>query len=349
MGGDVAVKAFYIISGFYMSMVLTTKYLKKKNGYKIFITNRALRLYPTYWAVLLGAVGLSLVSLGFTGSPFKLAPYFAHFDEFNLTTFCYFIFTNIFIFGQDLSSFLEIDQTGALAFTSNFWPSSPKVLEFLLVPPAWTIGVELMFYLKAPFLVKRSNLFLAVLCAISIGWRLYFYQIGYDFDPWTYRFYPFELLFFLLGIFSHRIYQVINFEQIQMRSLGYATHFILLFTFLYQFVPFDWKDTLYLILITTLLPFIFQYSKNDRLDRKFGEYSYPIYISHFLVASIIMILRNALNIPWEYMSELTIIACFAASYILIVWLIDPIESVRAKIAKKNTPSVSVKKTEVLIK
>ena len=41
LGGELAVEAFYIISGFYMSMILNEKY---SSNY-LFYTNRALRLY----------------------------------------------------------------------------------------------------------------------------------------------------------------------------------------------------------------------------------------------------------------------------------------------------------------
>lgn len=41
VGGVIAVQAFYIISGFYMAMILTEKYIGK-NSYKLFITNRLL-------------------------------------------------------------------------------------------------------------------------------------------------------------------------------------------------------------------------------------------------------------------------------------------------------------------
>ncbi|MDH6355821.1 peptidoglycan/LPS O-acetylase OafA/YrhL [Dysgonomonas sp. PH5-45] len=63
VGGAVAVQAFYIISGFYMAMILTEKYVGK-GSYKLFISNRFLRLYPIYWAILLVVIlySVSLVS-----------------------------------------------------------------------------------------------------------------------------------------------------------------------------------------------------------------------------------------------------------------------------------------------
>src|SRR5258708_5802533 len=52
IGGKMAVQGFFILSGFYMSLILKKKYSKKKNAYKLFITNRILRIYPTYFVVL---------------------------------------------------------------------------------------------------------------------------------------------------------------------------------------------------------------------------------------------------------------------------------------------------------
>ena len=57
VGGDIAVQAFYIISGFYMALVLDGKYNATNwNGYKLFIGNRLLKLYPIYWLTLFGVL-----------------------------------------------------------------------------------------------------------------------------------------------------------------------------------------------------------------------------------------------------------------------------------------------------
>ena len=52
IGGIEAVEIFFIISGFYMALILNTKYVGV-NSYYLFITNRFLRIFPTYWLVLL--------------------------------------------------------------------------------------------------------------------------------------------------------------------------------------------------------------------------------------------------------------------------------------------------------
>jgi peptidoglycan/LPS O-acetylase OafA/YrhL len=105
VGSDVAVQAFYIISGFYMAMILTEKYARKES-YKLFITNRFLRLYPIYWIVLLGTVLMSIVQTSGNG---KLDMYFQYYDFMNLGSILFLIFTNILIFFQDIVMFLGLD------------------------------------------------------------------------------------------------------------------------------------------------------------------------------------------------------------------------------------------------
>jgi peptidoglycan/LPS O-acetylase OafA/YrhL len=49
--GQIAVEIFFMISGFYMALILIEKY-NKKTDYKIFISNRLLKIFPTYWLIL---------------------------------------------------------------------------------------------------------------------------------------------------------------------------------------------------------------------------------------------------------------------------------------------------------
>ena len=51
--GSDAVQLFFIISGFYMFMVLKEKYVKLDRSYWYFISNRFLRLYPIYFLILI--------------------------------------------------------------------------------------------------------------------------------------------------------------------------------------------------------------------------------------------------------------------------------------------------------
>jgi len=88
VGGQIAVQAFYIISGFYMTLILNEKYIGVNNSYKLFITNRFLRLYPTYWVVLLLTIIYSVfVSVYSNGNDFALfGNYVNYFDSMSFTS-----------------------------------------------------------------------------------------------------------------------------------------------------------------------------------------------------------------------------------------------------------------------
>src|SRR5438093_7095325 len=59
IGGYLSVNSFFIISGFYMAFILNEKYIGKNSSYRLFITNRFLRIYPIYWLTLISMIFLS--------------------------------------------------------------------------------------------------------------------------------------------------------------------------------------------------------------------------------------------------------------------------------------------------
>lgn len=64
VGGSAAVECFFVISGFYMAMVLEKKYFTLDRGvWKTFMASRLARLYPVYLAVLLAAVTATVFSV----------------------------------------------------------------------------------------------------------------------------------------------------------------------------------------------------------------------------------------------------------------------------------------------
>ena len=159
VGGQIAVQAFYIISGFYMTLILNEKYVGTNSSYKLFITNRFLRLYPIYWTVLaLTVLYSSLDPLNLKGDEYAAFSYYVnYFNDLSLGSFLFLLFTNLFLFLQDSVLFLGLNTSdGSLFFTQNFRESSPPLFNFLFLPQAWTIGVEISFYLIAPFIVRRK-------------------------------------------------------------------------------------------------------------------------------------------------------------------------------------------------
>jgi peptidoglycan/LPS O-acetylase OafA/YrhL len=184
-------------------------------------------------------------------------------------------------------------EDGSLYFTSDFWSTSPLLFLFLIIPQAWTLGLELTFYLIAPFILKKGFKIVVALILLSIALRLYIYNyLGLQQDPWTYRFFPTEVMFFFTGYLSYRLYVKFKYVSIP-RSVNISILvFMLASTMLYQYLPatkinylpFSLKDLTYFILISCSIPFLFKFLKKNKLDTKVGELSYPVYIAHLSVA-----------------------------------------------------------------
>jgi peptidoglycan/LPS O-acetylase OafA/YrhL len=331
--GSVAVQAFYIISGFYMTMILNEKYIGINNSYKLFISNRFLRLYPIYWVVLLCSILVALVKLYYSGGGI-LNHYSEYYDFMNFGSFFFLIFTNSCMFFQDIVMFLGLDTTtGGLFFTPNFRETSPVLYQFLFIPQAWTIGVELMFYLIVPFLVKRETKYIVGLIACSFLLRLVLmFGLGFKNDPWTHRFFPTELMFFLAGILAYRIYKKLPRMCIKETYLKLIWICLLGITIIFSFLPettihsFVVRNWLYLLVFFLSLPFVFTLTKKWKLDRYIGELSYPVYISHMLILScgIFKI------IPSRFFSACTVIFTILFSIFLNEFVSKRIEKIRQR-------------------
>ena len=93
-----------------------------------------------------------------------------------------------------------------LTRTPNFNDGKSPLWRCLIIPQAWSIAIEETFYLCAPFINALRTGALLLILVLSLGARLYVYSLGGLHDPWTYRFSPFELGLFVLGILSFRAY-----------------------------------------------------------------------------------------------------------------------------------------------
>lgn len=289
--GALAVQSFYMISGFYMALVLNEKYIGEKASYKLFISNRLLRLYPTYWAVFACVSVYSIAYMLFSRSGSwgeYLGMYGAYWDKMNIFTVIFLFFTNIFIFFQDIVMFLGLNaETGSMFFTPDFNETSPFLYFFLFIPQAWTVGLELMFYLCAPFLVRRKLPVIIILICLSLGLRVFLIHNGYSNDPWTYRFFPNELALFLSGALAYKVYAKIKLKT-PNKALAYSLFFvIIIFTFSYPFVNLSNKYILFLVILFIGLPYIFNLTKKSTYDHSIGELSYPIYICHWFIISLV--------------------------------------------------------------
>ncbi|HEX7691590.1 MAG TPA: acyltransferase [Sediminibacterium sp.] len=295
VGGGVAVEAFFIISGFYMSLILDTKYIGANGKYTLFITNRLLKLYPAYWAVLLLAVLMQLLCWCITGYPILVFHHIVHF-KMNWPGISFLSFTNIAILGQDMVSFLGLNKaTGGLFFTADFMKTYPFLFNFLVIPQGWSLGVELGFYLLAPLLLRRKWYIVAVCMALS--WLLRYYLVHIlqlHYDPWVFRFLPSQLLLFLSGNIAYRVYVFLkNRLTVTFTASLCIWISVILLTILYSRLPYiTGKKDYYLFLVFLSLPFLINMPRIRRFDNYLGDLSYPVYLSHMLVLQTISMVNS---------------------------------------------------------
>ncbi|MCR4337625.1 MAG: acyltransferase, partial [Candidatus Omnitrophica bacterium] len=297
ISGSLAVEAFYIISGFYMALILNEKY---SHSYWLFITNRILRIYPLYLLVAgLTVIFYIIVFLAHPNAHQIFAP-FAEYASQGGWIFLILLFSNIFILGLDVLIFLK----------------GSDIAVCFLVPQAWTLSLEMMFYFIAPFLVRLKMIHLAFLLAISLLLRLFLVNRGFDQDPWRYYFFPTELAFFILGIFSYKIYQ-----QIQNRHIPFMINmsiFILVVaaTIFLAVLKFSIlaKSIVYFLLFSGGLPFVFYLTRHHRFDRWIGEFSYTIYLTHVLVIMVLDGFLKVLKSGDPFYSWWVILGSFSLSF-----------------------------------
>lgn len=309
-----------------MSMILNTKYIGK-GSYQLFITNRILRLFPMYITIflmtLIGSIGTGLLYNNWG----KLAPYIDYYTLYNTDTLIFMIFTNLLILGQDIVMFLGIDNNlGSLYFTENFRNTNPPLYNFLFIPQAWSIGIELTFYIVAPFLVRKNILFILLIILLTLFLRLYIYFIlGLTNDPWSYRFFPTELTLFLLGCIAYKLYTMLDDNSSSIKIQYIVLFIFVIFLFSYEFISLNkelLKWFLYIFAFISI-PYLFKLTKNNKLDNFFGELSYPIYLIHVLIIYLV----NQLNLP-NYTAEISVLLSTIISIVLVKYIDGPIERIR---------------------
>lgn len=329
--GSMAVEAFFIISGFYMSLIITDKYSLQKNGYWLFISNRFLRLYPAYWIIAIFTIVVSLMVGFLSNDHLILQPYFEQVHSLNFSSIIFLFFTNTIIFFQDVVMYLGLNPSGGLQFVKNFNETDPKLWNFLIVPQAWSIGIELVFYLLAPFFFKLKNYQLAICFFLSVAIKLYILKSTLNFDPWNHRFMPAEVCYFITGIFIHRFYQFIKQYNIYKKILYIPFVTMIIATAFFQYIPSPTNDirfNLYLTLLIICMPFIFLLTRKSKLDQWLGEFTYPLYLIHFFVIEFTTKIFIANNFNNSILAESSLLISLILSYIIFTCVSKPIEKIR---------------------
>ena len=248
--GVTAVVCFYLISGYVMTGLLRTYYANAA-AMPLFYLDRALRIFPQYLAVAC----LTLAWFAALGHPTAFLRQAPHWTDLlsNLTV----VPLNYFMFN------------GADRFT--------------LVPPAWSLGAEIQFYLLMPLLLLFRLRALAFLLGLAVFGAATWGFI--DTDTFGYRLLPGVLVFFLAGsaLYDARIRGDGSARRI---VIGGAAATALCWLVLQQSghlaLPYN-RETLVGLLIGLPLLYWLGALPQRALDNRLGDLSYGVFLNHFLV------------------------------------------------------------------
>ena len=256
----------------------------------MFLISRAVRLFPAYWLTM----AFCIVAVLWFRSP-NIAP------GLNLD-FWYFIRDPVplFLFAISNLSFVGLDFSYYICFqpaaTSHMFfawslPCPDGQISLLssgaLVQPAWTLSLEWYFYLLVPLFCSLTTRRIAVVAACSVLLAV-FVAIFANVNPWYRAFFPAELYLFLLGFLAYRLKHFIP------KAIGGTCAALVIVAILvYQHMPvFDWENpaganfVLYFA-FALALPTLFEIGSQIPGERLAGDLSYPMYICHLPVESVI--------------------------------------------------------------
>jgi peptidoglycan/LPS O-acetylase OafA/YrhL len=287
LNAGVAVCAFFIISGFYMAMVLDQKYRDK---IKLFYLNRFIRVSLPYYFVLLAALFIYFGASWYKGHWIDRLQYWSQLmAQSDYATALLLSLPQLTLIGIDFVCLLTLDFSQGLQWIlpaphGGIVPAGSILAErMLFVPQAWSISFELVFYLLAPWLNRRSTRFLVSLTLCSLALKILFriYLGGGVGTKWDQQFLPPQFGFFTLGMLAFRLKGFL----VPRVQAALKSYFLLFFglLFVYKTLPPLVAEPLFLLLTFIGLPALFAQTQASKIDGWIGDLSYPMYLTHIMV------------------------------------------------------------------
>lgn len=280
---DVAVKSFFVVSGFLIFMSF-----ERSSSLSSYAAKRIRRIYPAYVTVVLAsAFGLAAVSTKGLG------------EYFSAEWFRYVAVNLVFL------NFLQPTLPGV--FQSNIFTAVNGAL--------WTLKVEVLFYISVPIFVYLFRKFPKIWVLIS-GYLLSiaFAQLcnslaaktGNSMYTELGRQLPGQLCYFLSGAFFY--YYLPLFEKYAKYLLTAA----ILILVVHQFYPLIFLEPLALATVVAFFGLFLYVGEFG----KYGDFSYGVYILHFPILQIFIAYGWLRETPWLYLTIALLITVLAA---MLLW------------------------------
>jgi peptidoglycan/LPS O-acetylase OafA/YrhL len=309
IGGGIAVQAFFIVSGFYMSLVLSGKYRDTRT----FWTNRLLRLAPAYFATMLVAgIALGGWSLTATATPQIFTTAFSNPASAAILTF-----ENIFVVGQHWLYWFKFAPDGGLYLDpSGGLPTATANVgwQALIVPQSWSLSIELFFYALVPWFARLRARTLIGFATASIALRLTGHALPVDYGIWQGRLFSTALFLFLFGILAHRALPRVQTWPMATRLTGFAL-LIAVIVFL-PALPLPTEVLRWIVYLAVALgtPMAFSLTRDNAFDRWIGELSYPIYLSQLFTVALVLTMAW----PWPSWTAILLTLTLSAAIMMLI-------------------------------
>jgi peptidoglycan/LPS O-acetylase OafA/YrhL len=245
-----AVWAFYVLSGFLMTLVLTTRYGFDGKGVRAYAFNRFMRIFPLYWL----AAALGLATLWYAGR-----------NGIDLRQI-----NGEFYWPQGVEQWVHVVTLFVGAERGG-----------LPVPVSNALAIEVGFYVLMPLMARsRSTAWFAFAIAVILNIKL-----GVDMASFAERyatFLPCMLPFAAGALACH--YR----DALSRFSMPWASTIVwLLHGLLWLKVPeWPWTWGLYASLVLSVWMVVSLHRhRSGKADRMLGDLSYPVYLIHTTVAA----------------------------------------------------------------
>lgn len=277
--GVFSVIIFYLLAGHVVAKVYEKVFNKNIIEY---YKDRFLRVYPSY----LYSLTVTLIFLVFTDFGIQ------NYDIQKIISNLLIIPLNYFMYIPDYINVIKVD---------NIW--------WNIIPPAWSLGLELQLYLILPFLIGNKLLvYICILLSMTVFFMAKVSMI--DPDIWGYRLLPGVLFVFVSGVIIQRYFygKVSRLESLLFISI--FTIFVAVSMYIVFFKAYYGVYTLETVsgyLIGVFLLVIILRSKIKIPGETYaGFLSYAVFLNHFTGIWIYKYLGLSYSLPLAFIIILII-------------------------------------------
>lgn len=288
-----AVWAFYVLSGFLMTLILSTKYGFDGAGLRTYAVNRFMRIFPLYW--LAAATGLATL--------WYAARQGIALQQLN----------GEFYWPQSREQWLHV---------VTLFPGFER--GGLPVPVSNALAIEVGYYMLMPLMARsRSTAWFAAAVGIMIH-----LQLGITGDTFAQRyatFLPCMLPFAAGALVCHYREALSRFSMPWLSTLVWLLHGLL-----WLALP-DWPWTwgLYASLLLSSWMVVSLYGQRaGAVDRMLGDMSYPVYLIHTTVAAW-FVCSCGFSRPIDFFAKAFVLTLFL-SWLVVVLIDRPLSRLKRK-------------------